>query len=275
MKTRAVHLEVVSGESSIAFIGAYEQFIGRRARCQKLYSDNGKNFVGAEKAIRTAMDSWLQQATMDHIHGKGTEWHFMSPAAPHQGGIYEAAVKSMKHHLKRVIGLSMLEHNQFVILLTQIEAILNSRPLHPLNDDPNDVRALTPGHFLVGEPMVLPTSFNVAEESKSHGAKLFKERQKMLMHFWERWRQDYLCTLQERKKWRKEKENLKIGQLVLLGNEKFPPAAWALGRVIELKASKDGLIRTAVVKTASSTFTRPIQKLCIIPTEVENLDYKI
>lgn len=167
LKTRAIHLELVTELTSIAFIRCYERFIARRGRCQRMYSDNGTCFVGAEKPIRLAMDSWLKQSTLDHIHGKGTEWRFMAPAAPHQGGIYEAAVKSMKHHLKRVVGLQILTYDQFTTFLSQVEAILNSRPLHPLSDDPNDMQALTPGHFLVGEPLIVPTAFAIGEEPKA------------------------------------------------------------------------------------------------------------
>lgn len=81
---------------------------------------------------------------------------FMVPAAPHQGSIYEAAVKSMKYHLARILGQRVLVYEQFSTLLAQIEGILNSRPIHPLSDDPSDVRALTFGLFLVRKPMVLP-----------------------------------------------------------------------------------------------------------------------
>lgn len=200
------------------------------------------------------------------------EWKFMAPAAPHQGGIYEAAVKSMKHHLKRVVGLQILSYEQFTTFLTQVEAILNSRPLHPLSDDPDDMQALTPGHFLVGEPLIVPTSFAIGEDPKATvNSKLFKERQKMTIHFWERWKADYLCTLQERKKWRKERENVKIGQLVLLSSENCPPTTWALGRIVELRKGNDGLVRTVVVQTNTNRFIRPVQKICIIPVEAEKL----
>lgn len=156
-------------------------------------------------------------------------------------------------------------------LITQIEAILNSRPIHPLNDDPNDMQALTPGHFLIGEPMVLPTGFDVKPDDMSSCAKLYRQRQQMLSHFWDRWSSEYLSTLQERKKWRREKENLKIGQLVLLANENFPPAAWAMGRIIALKHSKDNRVRNVTVRTATNTFERPVQKICIVPMEQEKL----
>lgn len=237
-----------------------------------MYSDNGTAFTGSEKIIKAAMDQWFQQATLDHIATKGTEWRFMTPAAPHQGGMYEAAVKSMKFHLKRVVGLHILPLEGIQTLITQIEAILNSRPIHPLTDDPDDMQALTPGHFLVGEPLIVPTGFNVKETSDTVGGKLYRLRQQMLKHFWDRWSNEYLSTLQERKKWRREKESLKIGQLVLLANENFPPAAWAIGRIIGLKESIDKRIRNVTVRTATGVFERPVQKICIVPVEAKKLD---
>ena len=71
----------------------------------------------------------------------GTQWHFNPPAAPHMGGKWEAVVKSLKFHLKRTIGDALLTYEESVTLLTQIEAILNSRPLEPLSDDPDDIRS--------------------------------------------------------------------------------------------------------------------------------------
>lgn len=91
------------------------------------------------------------------------------------------------------------------------------------------------------------------------------EQQEMLESFWKRWDNEYLTSLLQRKKWLKEKDHFKIGQLVLIGDENLPPARWLLGRIIELIASKDGLIRSVVIKTAKSKLTRPIQKIVILP----------
>lgn len=90
--------------------------------------------MGAEKEISRVYAEWRNEGFVDEIAAKGTQWKFMTPAAPHQGGIYEATVKSMKHHLKRVIGTRTMEHQQLYTLLTEIEAILNSRSL---SDDPS------------------------------------------------------------------------------------------------------------------------------------------
>lgn len=154
-------------------------------------------------------------------------------------------------------------------ILTQIEAILNSRPLHPLSDDPTDIQALTPGHFLAGEPLILPLPFDIDERPQTEGVRLWRDRQTMIKHFWQRWQEEYLTTLQERKKWRKEIENLKVGQLVLLKSENYPPASWALGKIIELLPSEDGLVRSVIVQTQTNKLKRAVQKLCILPVKME------
>ncbi|XP_055918311.1 uncharacterized protein LOC129950394 [Eupeodes corollae] len=222
LRTRAIHIEPVTDLSSMAFIATYERFIARRGRCEKMFSDNGTAFVGASKELNKALRIFSDKDMLDHLHRKGTDWRFMTPAAPHQGGIYEAAVKSMKFHLRRIMGQRMLPPEEFRTLLTQIEAILNSRPLHPLSEDPMDIQALTPGHFLVGEPLILPLPFRLDDRSDSVRTALWKELQRMIQHFWVRWQSEYLTTLQERKKWRREKENIKVGQLVVLRSENFP-----------------------------------------------------
>lgn len=272
LKTRAIHIDIVSDLTSVAFIACYERFIARRGRCRKLFSDNGTSFKGAEKEIKKAMEHWIGKDMLEHMHNRGTDWEFMSPAAPHQGGIYEAAVKSMKFHVKRIMGMKILPYEQFYTLLLQVEAILNSRPINPLSDDPKDMQALTPGHFLVGEPLVTPLPFVIDPKPTTVGVRLWKDRQRMVQHFWERWKNEYLTTLQERKKWRKEKESLEIGQLVVLRSENFPPASWALGRICELLRSKDGLVRNVIVETATTKLKRPVQKICVLPIDTGSTD---
>ncbi|XP_017476996.1 PREDICTED: uncharacterized protein LOC108366994 [Rhagoletis zephyria] len=134
-----------------------------------MYSDNRTSFFGASKGIARAYERWKASDIFSELMLKGTEWHFMTPATPHQSGIYDAALKSKKHYFTRVIGQKCLEYEQFRTLLAQIEEILNSCPLYPLNDDPLDVQVLTLGYFLVGEPLVLPPPFDIAPKPGTKG----------------------------------------------------------------------------------------------------------
>ncbi len=127
---------------------------------------------------------------------QGIRWDFIPEHAPHFGGLWAAAVKSTKFHLRRVIGDLKLTFEELVTVLTQIEACLNSRPLTPLPSDEEGLEALTSGHFLVGRPLEsLPEpSFSYRSMSLLRRWNL---RQTLVRQFWKRWSSEYLVTLQK------------------------------------------------------------------------------
>ncbi|GBM08393.1 hypothetical protein AVEN_108387-1 [Araneus ventricosus] len=84
---------------------------------------------------------------------EGVIWRKNILFAQHFGGLCEAKVKSMKYHLKRVIGSQILTQEDFSTVLEEIESVLNSQPLVATSDDPDDFSMITPGHFLVGEQL--------------------------------------------------------------------------------------------------------------------------
>ncbi|GBM00440.1 hypothetical protein AVEN_179245-1 [Araneus ventricosus] len=159
VRNRSVHLEIVNSCSTDAFIGALKRFIARRGKPSDIYSDNGTNFVGANNELRKILkDLFNKESTgkiEDFIASEGIVWHFNPPATPYFGGLWEAGVKSLKSHLKRVVGNTVLTHEEFSTLVIQVEAVLNSRPLCNLSSDPNDDFVLTPAHFLVGSSLTL------------------------------------------------------------------------------------------------------------------------
>lgn len=269
MVTRAVHIDIVCDLTAAEFIACFERFVCKRGHCNRLYSDNGTSFVGAYKELKTAFKEWNVPSVHEHLNKRKTEWIFMKPAAPHQGGIYEAAVKSAKYHLKRVIGPKSYTYGALMTLLSKIEAILNSRPICALSDDAHDIQALTPGHFMIGEPFILPPPINVPQQTDNSIKRMRNEQQSMLENFWKRWEKEYLTSLLQRKKWLKEKDHFKIGQIVLVGDENQPPSRWLLGKITKLLPSKDGLVRSVVVQTQKSKLTRPVQKIVILPVATE------
>ncbi|XP_011176359.1 uncharacterized protein LOC105208252 [Solenopsis invicta] len=155
LTTQAVHLEAVSDYTTDAFLAALRRFVSRRGLCHTIRSDCETNFVGADAQLRAFFTEGSQELRriVGQLATEQIQWRFNPPSAPHFGRIWKAAVKSLKHHLWRVLGDSTLTFEEMNTLLAQVEACLNSRPLQALSDDPEDLSALTPGHFLVGGPM--------------------------------------------------------------------------------------------------------------------------
>ncbi|XP_037942506.1 uncharacterized protein LOC119677264 [Teleopsis dalmanni] len=143
MVTKAAHIELAEDLTSEAFINAYTRFVNRRGPCNHLYSDNGTTFIG--------LQAWHNEYSQQELANRGTKWHFLPPGAPHQGGLWEAAVKSAKKHLLRIVGTHSIYYDQLHTVLVHIEACLNSRPLIPLHNTCDDKMALSPADFLIGK----------------------------------------------------------------------------------------------------------------------------
>jgi len=125
LSTRAIHLELVPDLSTEAYIAALHRFVSRRGLCNNIYSDNGTNFIGAEKEIRRMIvDTEFADSIVNYASQQGIKFHFVPPSSPHMGGLWEAGVKSMKYHLRRVVGKATFTFVEFSTLLCQVEAIL-------------------------------------------------------------------------------------------------------------------------------------------------------
>ncbi|XP_011858752.1 PREDICTED: uncharacterized protein LOC105556279 [Vollenhovia emeryi] len=267
MATRAIHLEAVSNLTTDSFLAAFKRFVARRGRCSRLVSDNGTNFHGADKELRALFKGASESFQMcrNQLAADGTEWSFIPPSAPHFGGLWEAGVRSTKHHLRRVLGSHTLTYEELSTLLSEIEACLNSRPLHPMSGDASDLAALTPGHFLIGEAQVnVPRPSTLTDPPRSLNLR-WRLVTNMRDHFWSRWSRKYLHHLQQLGKWRQRLENVQPGELVLIKDELQPPAKWALGRVRQVHPGGDGLTRVVSLDTSSTTLTRPITKVVPLP----------
>ncbi|XP_055590106.1 uncharacterized protein LOC129742256 [Uranotaenia lowii] len=272
--TRAVHIEAVSKLTTKACLAAFRRFIARRGVVGHVYSDNGTNFQGAAKEMR----DWYQKIqSPDHNHrmanflaGGGTQWHFNVPGVPHMGGLWEAGIKSAKRHLNIVAGNAKLTFEEFSTLLTEIEAILNSRPLSPQTSDPNDLRPLTPGHFLIGRPIIeanegaqYPNSADLPYDVR------FKYVTQLKNHFWERWSREYIPELMVKGKWQRPLNPLKEGDLVLIRSKNLVVAQWRLGRIVKLHPSPYDRPRLATIKVQSAEIVQTVHNLSKIPINRE------
>lgn len=267
--TKAVHLETVSDLTTQAFISCLKRFIARRGKPDYICCDNGKNYVGANNELGRVLQSNLSSIT-DFATNRGIKFVFNPPYSPTFGGLWEAGVKSAKFHLKRIAGNVSLTYEGLGTLFTQIEAILNSRPLTPLSPDPNDLSPLTPGHFLIGRPLTSLPSPQKPENIKIRTRYQLVEQ--LRCNFWERWRKEYLAELQQRTKWRSRQINLKKGDLVVFKEPNLPPLKWRLGRVQRLYPGDDGVARVADFLTYRGVERRGVNKVCPLPTTTEESD---
>ncbi|GFT54114.1 integrase catalytic domain-containing protein [Trichonephila clavipes] len=232
--TKAIHLEIISDLTSQALIAALKRFISRRGKCHKIFSDNGTNMIGANREIK-ALSKLVrdrEESLFAFFAEEGIEWSFIPPRSPNWGGLWEANIKSLKYHFKRVAGNSKFSYEELLTLITQIEAILNSRPLTPLSSDVDDLEVLTPAHFLIGRPITAIVEPSLLQ-CESNRLNVWQRITKSVQTIWKRWSLSYLNSLQQRKKWIVNKENLKLGDMVLIREENLPPCKWLLGRVLK------------------------------------------
>ncbi|XP_051864316.1 uncharacterized protein LOC127566332 [Drosophila albomicans] len=152
--TKAIHLEATTDLTAEKFLEAFSRFVARRGCPLHMYSDNGKTFVGASSILsKEFVESTRNLIVTTHSH-QGLAWHFNPPGAPHMGGLWEAGVKSFKTHFYKTVSSVKHTFEELSTLLSKIEACLNSRPLSPMSEDVSDLAALTPGHFLIGGPLL-------------------------------------------------------------------------------------------------------------------------
>ena len=274
LTVKAVHLELASDLSSEAFIACLRRFVSRRGFPLLLWSDHGSNFIGANRELKEFVDfletQKVQKSISEFCSARKIEWKFIPEHSPHFGGIWEAAVKSFKNHLRRVMGEVKLTFEEMTTVLVQIEACLNSRPLVPISSsDEDSIEALTPGHFLIGQPLTaLPDpAFSYRSVSLLRRWHLC---QHLVRHFWKRWSLEYLTTLQKSYKWQHPTRNLEIDDLVVLIEDGVVPTKWPLARVTKTYPGSDGVVRVADVKTSKGSYRRPVHKLAaLLPAELE------
>ena len=286
--TKAVHVEAVSDLTTEAFLATLKRFIARRGLPRDIHSDNGSNFIGARNDLYDLyrfMDSpEVQSSLHNSMLTQRIQWHTIPERAPHFGGLWEAAVKSTKHHLKRVVGQQRLSFEELTTVAAQVEAFLNSRPLGSITShDPDGITPLTPGHFLVGRPLESypETEVGVAVPL----CKRWNLCQAITQQFWKRWAAEYLQQLQKSSKWHKQTPNLKPGDLVLMTDGNKFHTQWTMGKVVNTYPGKDQLIRAVDVqtetvisppsttnktvlakqlKTKKAIYRRPISKLALL-----------
>ncbi|UYV64985.1 hypothetical protein LAZ67_3002655 [Cordylochernes scorpioides] len=243
---RAIHLEMVSNLETDFFILALSRFIGRRGRPSTIYSDNGTNLVGTRNLFaRLKWDKIVKETQEQRI-----SWKLYPPTAAWWGGFWERMIRMIKNLLKKILGHRKLNYEQLETCLIEVESTINKRPLTYITENSDDLIPLTPAMFLQDRTTHFP-------EIEKITADTFRRKQ--------RFRKEYLGLLVQKGKEGSE-FTLRIGEIVLIGNEDQKRIDWPMAKIEELIPGRDGKIRVARVKTKRGMLMRPIQK--IYPLEV-------
>ena len=282
MVVRAIHLELVEDMSTDQFLLCLRRFISRRGIPHQIISDNATQFKLAKKVLSKAHQQSVNECeeVNNYLSKQGIQWRLIVELAPWMGGFYERLVGLTKRALRKAVGKTCLTENQLITILTEIEAVVNSRPLVYVDDDINSIHVLTPSDFLSMNPNhVIPDSshkdgdsqdIDYTEGKVSTTDKLldiWKCGQRKLNEFWNLWKNDYLLSLRERtqaslKCSKKQSNHVPQIRDVVLIKEDLPRGRWKIGRIHELVKGKDQLIRSAKISIPPRGFLhRPLSLL--------------
>ncbi|XP_072304495.1 uncharacterized protein [Eucyclogobius newberryi] len=268
MSVRAVHIEVVESLDTSSFINALRRFIAVRGPVKHIRSDRGTNFVGASKELK--IPSNIDGTTLKtFLTNQECCWTFNPSHASHFGGSWERMIGIARRILDSMF-LQLkdkLTHEVLVTFMAEVGAIINARPLVPVTTDPMDSFILTPAALLTQKVNCVP-----APQGNFDASDLFKCQWRQVQHlsniFWDRWRKQFLPTLQARRKWQSTRPNIKVGSIVRMKDCQVKRNQWPLGLITQTFLSNDDKVRQVEVKIAkpggTTLFLRPITEVVLL-----------
>nr|XP_041630550.1 uncharacterized protein LOC121501997 [Drosophila kikkawai] len=269
LTTRAIHLELAHDLSTDSCIIAIRNFVCRRGPVHRLRSDNGKNFVGADREARRFGDVFETERIQSELSSRSIEWVFNCPSNPSEGGVWERMVQCVKRVLRHTLKEVAPRDHVLESLLIEAENVVNSRPLTHLPVDADQEAPLTPNDLLKGAAN-LPNTPGLEAELPKEGStrKQWRIARMLRDRFWRRWVLEYLPTLVRREKWCRRTEPIRQGDMVFVCDPALPRREWRKGIVEEVYSGADGVVRRASVRVSdnglSRTMLRPVSKLAVL-----------
>lgn len=269
LTTRAIHMELAASLDTSSCILALRNCFARRGTPIEILSDRGTNFVGADKELKDAVAKLDMDVLLAEFTTPTTAWRFNPPASPHMGGCWERLIQSVKNILARIKIQRVPTEELLRNYLIQVENIINSRPLTHVPVDDYSSPALTPNHFLVGssnglKPLVPYTDCPLMLQRS------WRASDALANLFWKRWVAEYLPTITRRTKWFYPIKPIAVGEIVIVVDPNMPRNCWPKGRVVSVKTSADGQVRSAVVQTACGIYEKPAVKLAVLDVGAKN-----
>ncbi|XP_071950799.1 uncharacterized protein [Antedon mediterranea] len=260
--TRAVHLELAVDCSTQEYIQVLRRFFAIRGRPKLIQSDNGTQFIGAERELREMVAGWDTIKLKEYCAEEQVTWRFTTPLAPHHNGCAEALVKSCKHALKKSMGEQRLTPFELFTYLQEVANLINERPIGRKPNDPDDGAYICPNDILLGR-----ASSHVPQgpfRETKNPQKRVEFVQRLVDAFWKAWMRDVFPLLVPRKKWSVQKRDVRVGDVVMLADPNAVRGKWTIAKITDVYPGKDQHVRSVALRTSSGSYTRPITKLSVI-----------
>ena len=206
MSSRAIHIETSNTLETDSYINALRRFLAERGPVRQIRSDRGTNFVGAKRELANALSEMDHEKVKSHLLRENCNWIDMKmnfPAASHMGGSWERQIRTVRNVLSVLLQESgtQLDDESFRTLMNEVQNIVNSRPLSVNNMmSPEAPEPLTPNHLLTMKVKVLMPPPGVFLRDDLYSRKRWRRVQHLANEFWNRWRREFLHTLQMRRK---------------------------------------------------------------------------
>jgi hypothetical protein len=174
--------------------------------------------------------------------------------------ISERIIQSMKRAMKHVVTPGLLREDEFLTAAKLAEGILNTRPLSYTSNVPDDLRPLTPAHFLTGSalkdisPIPLSTSL----------AKRYNLVHKTLDNVWSRYQKEILPQLRVVNKWLSRRDDLAVGDVVIIMDDP-DRGSFPLGKIVAIHPNPaDGIVRSVSVAVGPNVWRRHSNSLLLL-----------
>lgn len=262
---RAVHLEVVLDLSADQMVLAVRRLIARRGPVKVMFSDNGRNFVGANTIAGEDARQALHRLSEAASRKMELEWRFIPAYSPWMGGAWERLIGYIKKCIKFCLAGETPTDAVLNNALIEAELLTNKRPLTHTPIDPDDEEPLTPNLALFGSSDAAQvTTLNDDANQFSRASR--KRVAHLVEKFRKRWEREYLPAIAKREQPRENRRRIEIGDVVLLTEGEANRENWKLGRVIRIHPTRDEVPRIVDVKMGSGEikYNRAVGNLAVL-----------
>ena len=263
--SRNVHAEVLNGMSVTDLMHGLRRFVSRYGIPAIFVSDNAKSFGCVSRELPIVLSHPKLQK---YLHDLEITWKFYVEKSPWMGGFIERVVGLFKSSIRRVVGRAMLDFQEFMTLICELNAVLNSRPISYVYDSTGEDLPITPSQLWCGKNITMLPPFYEAKIDRKDPQicnKRLKYLDKVLTHFWNRFTSQYLSSLTERHLSRnlpRDGRQPKVGEVVLIKHDLYPRGKWKIARVQNVNKGSDGVIRRVELKMPFDT-RKIVQKFSI------------